>query len=82
MDYVSKALSFEQCLFNKRLLKSLKRFNYLWTLLRGVILWSIRIERNDIALNNSKQHDAKLEKWFENDFWIMADLSGSLCYNI
>jgi hypothetical protein len=32
MDYVGKALGFEQCLFNKRLLKSLKRFNYLWML--------------------------------------------------
>jgi hypothetical protein len=62
MDYVDKALSFEQCLFNTRLLKSLKRFNYLWTLLGGVIFLSIWKERNDIALNNSKQHDAKLEK--------------------
>ncbi len=23
-----------------------------------------------------------LKKWFEKDYWIMADLSGSLCYNI
>ncbi|KAH9560231.1 hypothetical protein CY35_06G096000, partial [Sphagnum magellanicum] len=57
-----KALKFEQCLFSKRLLNRVKKFNSLWTLLRRVTMSTIWNERNNIVFNNNKCHETKLQK--------------------
>lgn len=57
-----KALSIEQCFFNKWLPNNLRKFNSLWTLFRGVTLWAIWIERKNLVFNSTNWHDAKLGK--------------------
>jgi len=57
-----KALKFEQCLFIKHLFNKVKKFSSLWTLLRGVTMWAIWNERNDLIFNNNMWHEAKLRK--------------------
>jgi hypothetical protein len=52
MKYTHGPLSLEQCLTNKRLPNNLKNFSYLWSLLWGVVLWCIGIERNDLVFND------------------------------
>jgi len=47
---------------NKRLPNNLKNFSYLWSLLRGVVLWCIWIERNDLVFNGIRWHNSKLER--------------------
>jgi hypothetical protein len=54
------ALSFEQCLFNKRLPNRLKTFSGLWSL--GITLQYIWIDHNDLVFNNNMLHRAKIER--------------------
>jgi hypothetical protein len=61
MKYTHEPLSLEQCLTNKRLPNNLKNFSYLWSLLWGVVLWCIWIERNDLVFNGSIWHNSKPE---------------------
>jgi hypothetical protein len=61
MKYTHEPLSLEQCLTNKRLPNNLKNFSYLWSLLWGVVLWYIWIERNDLVFNDIRWHNSKLE---------------------
>ncbi len=61
-DQPRKPLSLKQCLFNCKLLNSLKRFSLLWALLCGIVLWSIWIKWNDLIFNLVKWQDAKLRK--------------------
>lgn len=60
--YAHEPLSLEQCLTNKRLPNNLKNFSYLWSLLWGVVLWCIWIERNDLVFNGIRWHNSKLER--------------------
>jgi hypothetical protein len=57
-----RALKLEQCLFNKRLPSKINvmRFNIVWSLMRGVTLWAIWLECNDLVFQNVRWHEAKL----------------------
>jgi len=61
-DQPRKTLSLKQCLFNCRLPNSLRRFNLVWALLCGIVLWSIWIEWNDLIFNLVKWWDARLRR--------------------
>ncbi len=54
--------SLEQCLFNKKLPSKFTKFYLLWSLIRGVTLWSIWLERNDLNFNGARWPHNKLKK--------------------
>ncbi len=46
-----KMLIAKQCLFRDNIKVHLKRFNLIWHLLRGITMWTIWIEINDLVFN-------------------------------
>lgn len=51
--------NWKQGLFNDRLPRRFQPVQAIWELLRGVILWTLWIEPNDLVFNGSKWHQHK-----------------------
>ncbi len=62
INYRWKVLNIEQYMFKKRLLHSLKKFDDLWSLLKGIILWYIWIDRNDLVFTSAGCHRKRIER--------------------
>ncbi len=62
MTRPQRTLKLVQCLFNKILSSRIKarRFNIVWSLLRGVRLLAIWLKWNDLLFQNERWHNAKL----------------------
>lgn len=62
INYRWKILNIEQCMFKKRLPHSLKKFDDLWSLLKGITLIYIWIDCNDLVFTSARWHRKKIER--------------------
>ncbi len=76
-----KALSLDQCLFNKRLPNSLKKFSLLWSLLWGIAFWFTWIERDDLIFNGVKWQDVMWDNSIDYGRLEWQQLTQSLIRN-
>ena len=64
--------NWKQALFGERIPKRYDKIIKVWHLLRGIILWTIWIERNDKVFNQEQWHVSKVKQRIWDDLIIYA----------
>ena len=57
-----RAFHWHHGIFGKSIMATLSKYSTIWLLLRGITLWTIWIERNDLTFNNYSRWDASKVK--------------------
>lgn len=61
-----KAFHWHHGIFGKKVPPSFSKYSEIWLLLRGITLWTIWIERNDLNLNNTTWDASRVEQTIWN----------------
>jgi hypothetical protein len=69
-------MQWKHCIFVAKTLRIFQKNENIWFLLRGIILWSLRIKQNNFIFNNEKWREKKLQTIIWNLLLIMAKLLG------
>ncbi len=59
---VVSPIHWKQCVFAAKSPRQVQRVENIWCLLKGITLWTLWIERNDLVFNNERWNVVKIHK--------------------
>ena len=66
--------NWKQALFGERIPKKYSKTIKIWHLLRGITMWTIWIERNDMVFNQTQWHEARVKQRIWNELIIYGKI--------